>query len=61
MLGNVQTTLLTILLLGSIIGARVGAERTIKTDEKELRKMFSILLMFLGLILLFNELIHAVF
>ncbi len=61
MIGNVHTDLLTFLLLGSIMGARISAERTLKTDEKELRKMFSILLMFLGLLLLFNEFILSLF
>lgn len=56
MLGNVQTDLLVFILLGSIIGAHFSAEKTMKEKESNLKKMFIALLIFLGIVLLLNEL-----
>lgn len=55
-LGNVHTDLLTFILLGSIIGAHFSAQRTVKETEEKLQGMFVVLLVFLGGILLVNEL-----
>lgn len=57
-LGNVNTDLLAFVLMGSIIGAHLGAERTIRMEEKHLKEMFVTFLVFLGIVLLVNELFH---
>lgn len=54
-IGNVHTDLLAFVLIGSIIGANAGAKETLKVPEKELRMMFVWLLVFLGLMLIYNE------
>jgi uncharacterized membrane protein YfcA len=56
MLGNVNIDILTFVLLGSVIGARISAEKTAKVEEKHLKDMFVVLLVFLGGILLVYEL-----
>ncbi len=55
-LGNVHLELLAFVLLGSVVGAYVSAKKTMKLEEKSLKEMFVTLLVFLGLILIVNEL-----
>ncbi len=55
-LGNVDVDLLAFVMLGSIAGAYVSAEKTARTGEESLRKMFALLLAVLGTLLLLNEL-----
>lgn len=57
-LGNVNTELLAFVLMGSIVGAHFGAEATVREEEKKLSTAFSVFLVFLGLVLLVNELLR---
>jgi len=59
-LGNVHIDLLAVLLAGSVIGAYLSAKETIKIEEKELKKSFAALLVFLGIMLLANEYVFPV-
>ena len=56
MLGNVNLDVLTFVLIGSVIGANIGAEQTSQIKEENLKDMFVVLLVFLGGILLVYEL-----
>lgn len=60
MLGNVHIDLLVVLLSGSVIGAYLSAKETIKIEEKDLKKSFAALLLFLGILLLLNEYVFPV-
>jgi len=60
MLGNVHVDLLMVLLAGSVIGAYLSAKETIKINEKELKKSFAALLIFLGILLLLNEYVFPI-
>lgn len=54
-LGNVDTDLLVFVMMGSIFGAHLSAQKTAKEEEDKLKSMFVVLLVLLGLILLANE------
>jgi len=58
MLGNMDTGIVTFVLLGSIVGAHIGAYKTMKERESELGNAFATLLVILGSTLLAYELVQ---
>ncbi|MFH1222138.1 MAG: sulfite exporter TauE/SafE family protein [Candidatus Micrarchaeota archaeon] len=57
-MGNIDLAVVAVLVVGCIIGANVGARMATKIDEKKHRQLLATLLVLLGLILIFNELVR---